>query len=222
MPVFLAPLFALFTGSLFAWVGRDGAARDRARERRAILVAGGYSLLIFVPALSWFLAFYGDWSYLYLVPAERIPSAVDAMLVGAAALLVPGVTLALVGRRAGTQDLVPRVVVASGTLFLLAFGLAWRRVAVHATYAQFHGDFGRTRIAGTPLGATFVLAVLVLAAGLMHGTRILRPEVDRLLAGLFRRDRRSPPAPTEAPAPSVRSASAGEPHSEALRPRARK
>lgn len=233
MPVFLAPLFALFTGALFAWVGRDGTTRDRARERRAILVAGGYSLLVFVPALSWFLAFYGDWSYLYLVSADRVPGAVDAMLVGAAALLIPGVTFALVGRRASAHDLVPRVVVASGTLFLLAFGLAWRRVAIHATYTQFHGDFGRTRIAGTPLGATFVLAVLILAAGLMHGTRILRPEVDRLLVGLFRRER--PPRPvttTEASAPigstslraapSTRSTPPDGPSSEAVRPRARK
>jgi|GEM_PF-305393 len=211
MPVFLAPLFAVFAGSLFAWVGRDASAQDRARERRAVLAAGGYSFLLLVPILSWFLGFYGDWSYLYAVAADRVPSAVDAVLVGASALLLPGATFALVRRRPRAQDLVPRVVVASGTLFLLAFGLAWRRMAIHATYTQYHGDFGRTRIAGTPLGATFVLAILILAGGLVHGTRVLRPEVDRLLGGLFRRERRrpapaTPPPPATEAAPSSRSA----------------
>src|SRR5689334_7506191 len=93
MPLTLAPLFALLLGVAFGLVGRDEVRRTTASPTatRGFLVLGLVSLLLLAPALAYFVAFYPDWAWSYLVPGARIPSAVDLIVVlGVASLGLAG------------------------------------------------------------------------------------------------------------------------------------
>jgi hypothetical protein len=155
VPIVLAPFFGLSLGAALAWV----AAPELARAEGPILVSRTFAVvvafagLVWAPVLGYFVAFHGDWSYLYLVPWHRIPSAVDLALVFAASVAVLcGFLVAVNPVRKRRFVPLLAVIVIPAFILLGALPLIARRLAVSATYAQFHGDFGTEPIGATSLG----------------------------------------------------------------------
>src|SRR5262245_13626208 len=72
MPVVAAPLFGFALGIAFAWAGTEELARlDGSPASRSLVIAGLFGVLVYAPACGYFTAFFPDWSYAYLVDAER-------------------------------------------------------------------------------------------------------------------------------------------------------
>jgi hypothetical protein len=146
------------------------AARELARPIRpiaghAVLIAGVLGVLAYGPAVALILTTEPDWAYAYLIAAQRLPGWLTPCLVLLSASAVPlgfGTALrASRGRPAFVQS-----------WFWIPFGLALtplliaaRRLAVVATFEQFHGDYGVRSLLGGPLGYLLgYLFVLLLAA----------------------------------------------------------
>jgi hypothetical protein len=168
MPLPFAPLIGLALGAVFAWVAAQELSRTEGPiiASRSFAIVAAFALLVWVPVLGYFVAFHGDWSYLYLVSWRRVPSAIDLGLVLAAALaVVAGFAVSVEPIRKRRFAPVVGVIVAPGTLVIAGLTLAARRLAVSGTYAQFHGDFGTEPIGSSPLGkgVLFMGAVLVAA-----------------------------------------------------------
>jgi hypothetical protein len=168
VPIPFAPLFGLALGAALAWVAAPALARDEGPlvASRAFAVVVALTGFVWVPIVGYFVAFHGDWSYLYMVPWRRVPSAVDLGLVLLAGAAVVGSFWLGAGpvrkRRFGP---VVAMVVGPGTLGVAGLTVAAHRLAVSGTFAQFHGDFGTEPIGASPLGKGVLLmgVVLVLA-----------------------------------------------------------
>ena len=166
MPLPFAPLVGLALGAVFAWVSAQELSRSEGPlvALRAFVIVAAFTALVWVPVVTYFVAFHGDWSYLYLVPWRRVPSAVDLGLVLlAGAAVVGGFALSVEPIRKRRFGPVVGAIVAPGALAVAGLTLAARRLAVSGTYAQFQGDFGTAPIGSSPLGkgVLFMGAVLV-------------------------------------------------------------
>jgi len=155
VPIVFAPLVGVVFGVTLAWFARTPLARDEGPlvASRAFVLVCALAGLVYTPIVGYFVAFHGDWSYLYLVPWMRIPSALDLALV-----LVAGSSVvfgfAVAAKPARAQRL--------GTLTALAgvpavvtcvLCIVWqRRLSISATYGQFHGDFGTEPLTASSLG----------------------------------------------------------------------
>jgi hypothetical protein len=177
MPAPTAPLIGFVLGIAFAWAAADelGRAAGAGTTSRSLVVVTLFSLLVFAPVSAYFLAFSPDWSYAYFVDSERLPSAVDLGLVLLDAASVPA-GFAIAARRASSRRL--GTLVQIGALPALAAGvfllIASPRLAVSASYAQFHGDFGTRSLAGSPLGYAVLWMGLVLLGSVAWTSRSLR------------------------------------------------
>jgi hypothetical protein len=183
VPIPFALPLGFLLGVVFAWVSRDELARDRNVARpgpgtlvvsRPILVVSAFASLVYAPIVGYFVWFHGDWSYLYVYPHARIPSAVDVALVLVAGMAVPlGTGVATPASRAKKLGVVVRMGAAPAVL--CAMGLAWgaRRLSVSATYAQFHGSFGTTPIGASTLGRGVLFMTIVGALGVAWSVRLL-------------------------------------------------
>ncbi|HEX7662960.1 MAG TPA: hypothetical protein VF407_00540 [Polyangiaceae bacterium] len=155
MPLPFAPLAGVALGALFAWLARAELARDDGPlvAARAFLVTIAFAGFVFAPMVGYFVAFHGDWAYLYFVPWRAIPSAVDLAFVLLAACTVP-LGFAVTARPARSQKFatvatiggIPVGVAVVATLVLQ------RRLATSATYAEFHGGFGTDSVVASALG----------------------------------------------------------------------
>jgi len=183
MPIPFAPFVGLALGAALAWVAGPELASGEgpiiASRPFAIVVA--FAALVWLPVVAYFVAFHGDWSYLYVVAWRRVPSAVDLGLVLLAAVAVVGGfwgAVRFVGKRRFGPVAV--LVVAPGALAIAGLSIAARRLAVSGTYAQFHGDFGTEPIGASPLGKGVLLMGVVLTLGVAWTARSLvtlgRPE----------------------------------------------
>jgi hypothetical protein len=176
VPIPFAPLIGLALGSALAWVASPEVGRDDGpiALSRPFAVVGAFAALLWLPVVGYFVAFHGDWSYLYLVPWRRVPSAIDLglVLLSAAAVLA-GFWLAV--RSVRKRRLAPLVVmvVAPAALAVLGFTLAVHRLGVSGTYAQFHGEFGTEPIGASTLGKGVLLMGAVLTLGLAWTVRSL-------------------------------------------------
>ena len=168
MPIAFAPLIGLALGVAFAWIAAPELSRDEgpivASRPFAIVVA--FAALVWLPIVGYFVAFHGDWAYLYVVAWRRVPSAIDlglVLLAGAAVVL--GFWLVVRPVRKRRFGPVVGMLVAPATLAVAGLTIAAPRLAVSGTYAQFHGDFGTQPIGSSPLGQGVLVmgAVLVLA-----------------------------------------------------------
>lgn len=168
MPIVFAPVVGVLLGAALAWAAwADLAASDRpVALSRSFAVVVAFAAFVWLPVIGYFAAFHGDWSYLYLIASRRVPSAVDLVLAFAAGGAVPaGFWVAahlLKRRRSGLLYILiaaPAVVLAAG------LSLSVRRLAVSATFAQFHGDFGTEPIGASILGRGVLLMGFMLALG---------------------------------------------------------
>ena len=170
MPLPFAPLIGLALGGAFAWVAAQELSRTEGPivASRSFAIVAAFAGLVWVPVLGYFVAFHGDWSYLYLVSWRRVPSAIDLGLVlGAAFAVLAGFAISVEPIRKRRFARVVGVIVAPATLVIAGLILAARRLAVSGTYAQFHGDFGTEPIGTSPLGKGVLYMGAVLAAAVV-------------------------------------------------------
>jgi hypothetical protein len=130
--------------------------------------------------VGYFVAFHADWSYLYLVARAQVPSAIDLALVLLSGTSVP--LGAMVAAPVARQKRFGAVVWLASVPAVLASGIfAWgaRRLAVSASYAQFHGDFGTMPMARSALGRGVLFMAVVVALGVVWSVRSLEAKPRR-------------------------------------------
>jgi hypothetical protein len=176
VPVPFAPFFGLAIGAALAWIAGPelGSSDAPIVASRPFAIVCAFAVFVWVPVVGYFVAFHGDWSYLYLVAWRRVPSAVDLGLVLFAGAAVVGGFGAAVGpvRRRHFTPVVLLTAVPSGVA-IAGVLVAARRLAVSGTYAQFHGDFGTEPIGASLLGRGVLLMGAVLAIGIAWAVRAL-------------------------------------------------
>jgi hypothetical protein len=176
VPIAFAPLFGLALGAALAWIASGELARidGPVVASRPFAVVAAFAGFVWVPVVGYFVAFHGDWSYLYVVPWQRVPSAIDLGLVLlAGASIAGGFWLAVpAARRSRSGPLVAMVVVPS-TIAVGGLLAAASRLAVSGTYAQFHGDFGTEPIGASALGKGVLLMGVVVALAIAWTARAL-------------------------------------------------
>lgn len=166
MPAPTAPLLGFVLGVLFAWLARERLGRGDDHGRNAFIVVSLFGLLVFAPIAGYFLAFAPDWSYAYFVDSQRLPGVVDSAWVLVDAASVP-LGFAALARHAPGRRMGPlmRLVVVPSAVAVGFVLLSLPRLGVDASYAQYHGDFGRRPVSGSPLGFALLWMTLVLVSG---------------------------------------------------------
>jgi hypothetical protein len=174
VPILLAVLGGFLLGVAFAWLARAelGRVDGPVVATRPFNVVAGFAGLVYGPLVGYFVAFHGDWTYGYLVPWHRVPSAVDLALVilaGSSVLfgMVASAHAARARRLQGVGWLGAIPTLASLAIFAWGGG----RMAVSATYAQFHGGFGVVPVGSSTLGRGVLAMALVLTAGVAWTVR---------------------------------------------------
>ncbi|MGD0675739.1 MAG: hypothetical protein ABSC94_10000 [Polyangiaceae bacterium] len=176
MPVPFAHLGGFALGAALAWVAAPELASSESPvvASRSFAIVLTFALAIWVPIVGYFVAFHGDWSYLYLVPWRRVPSAVDlglVLLAGAAVL--GGFVCAVPAVRKRRFAPVVGLVAIPGGLAVGGLSVVARRLALSGTYSQFHGDFGTVPIAASLLGRGVLFMGVVLVLGITWTVRML-------------------------------------------------
>jgi len=135
---------------------------------RGFAVVSLFALLVYAPIAGYFVAFHGDWAYLYWLSVRSLASAVDLALVLVAAASVPLGFLAA-ARWARIERLGPIAVIGAIPLALaLSLAMVWqKRLSTSATFAHFHGDFGTEPITSSVLGRGVLIMDLLGLAGIV-------------------------------------------------------
>jgi hypothetical protein len=212
VPLPFAPFVGFLVGLGLAWAARAEIGNDDGPlfASRPFAVAGGFAWLVYAPIVGYFVAFHGDWAYLYLVDWAHVPSAVDLALVLLAGASVPlGTIVALPAARARRLGTVVRIGAAPAVVVCGLLAWSARRLVVSATYTQFHGDFGTESIASSALGRGILWMGIVGVLGIAWSVRLVgRSEDDATAPASLRRgqhlDASSAAGVTGTSAPSTR------------------
>lgn len=177
VPAFLGPLVGLPVGALLAWLVASDPQRDeRHVAARARVVVAAFGALVYAPICAYFLLFAGDWSYAYLVPSARVPSAVELLLVVVdAGSVVAGFSI---GRRVLRRHAVRPLlflVLFPAAMAMITVVVLFRRLRVDATYRQYHAVFGLEPIAGGAIGYGILWMLAMLFVGLAVTAREIAP-----------------------------------------------
>jgi hypothetical protein len=181
MPLPLAFPVGLLVGMSLAWIARTELARSEVPLvlARPFLVSVALAALVFAPIVGYFVALHGDWSYLYLVRWNRVPSALDLVLVIACAVQVPlGFAVATplsIAKRGAT---LLKIGAAIALVIVIAGIVGSRRLGVSASYAQYHGGFGAVAIGKSPLGRGVLLSWIALLGAYAWSFLLLRDPRD--------------------------------------------
>lgn len=182
MPLPLAPLVGFALGVVFAWLARAELARadTPAYESRPLRIVLGFAAMVFAPVVGYFAAFYGDWSYLYVVAWRRVPSALDlALVLGAGASVLGGFVAASPLARARKVGALGALFAVPAVVLVLAVLALQRRLGTSGTFAQVHGGFGTEPVTHTDLGRALLVMLTVLALGVSWCVRLLRRRAGR-------------------------------------------
>jgi hypothetical protein len=166
----------LALGAALAWVAGPELARDEGPvvASRSFAIVAAFAGFVWLPVVGYFVAFHGDWSYLYVIPWRRVPSAIDLGLVLlAGAAVVGSFWLAATAVRRRRVAPVVAMIVAPASIAVAGLSIAARRLAVSGTYAQFHGDFGTQAISASPLGKGVLWMGVIVALGVAWTVRWL-------------------------------------------------
>ncbi len=176
MPIVLLVLFGFLLGVTFAWMARAELGRVDAPivATRPFNVVLGFAALVYGPVAGYFVAFHGDWSYGYVLAWRRVPSAVDlALVLAAGCSVIIGLAAAAHAARARRLSVVGWLVLLPTAASVFAIAAAAPRLAVSATYAQYHGGFGVVPIGSSALGRGVLLMGLVVLSGVAWTARAL-------------------------------------------------
>ncbi len=177
MPLPFAMPIGLILGVSLAWLARVELARSEVPLvlARPFLVAVGFGGIVYAPVVAYFLVRYGDWAYLFLLRQAEIPSAVDLALLLVAALQLPlGFAIAAPWAIAKRGPALLKMGAAAGAVVLVLCVVGARRLAVSASYAQYHAGFGVVPLGKSPLGRAVLLSWVVLLASYAWSARVLR------------------------------------------------
>jgi hypothetical protein len=177
MPLPLAALVALSLGALFAYVARVALSQSDGPfwSSRPTLVVVAFAAFVYLPAVAYFTAFHGDWSYMYFVPWRHVPSAIDLAVVVACAALVPGAFVAAAPfSRAQRGNVVLAMMAAPAVCAAVLAGLFEARLTTNATFVQFTYGVGTHPAAASALGRAILVAIVVGTAGALWCVRLLR------------------------------------------------
>jgi hypothetical protein len=165
MPAPVGPLIGIALGAIFAWVVSESVNRKGAPLALAPLaLVSLFGLLVFAPIAGYFIAFEPDWAYAYLLDSSRRLGALHTLLLLADVASVPlGFVLVSQSRPGPRGSTLLRLLGGPLLAISLFVVILFPRLAVQATYAQFHGGFGTHPVAGGPLGYAVIWSVLVLA-----------------------------------------------------------
>ncbi len=163
MPAPIAPLVGFALGVAFAWAARSDLAGAGARIiAPSLAIVMLFALLVFLPACGYFLVFEPAWAYFYTVEGARRFSALNVLTLSAALLSLPAGFLSAAARARAQRPLdLAKLALVPGVLALVLVLGGLPRLAVRATYTQFHGDFGTEPLAGSSLGWAVLWASLV-------------------------------------------------------------
>jgi hypothetical protein len=173
-----APFAGFALGTLFAWLSREDLVRGAPAMLtvRSLAIVTLYALLVFGPAAAYFLVFEPAWASAYLFDAGSRARAFDVMLaVLAPASIVGGFLVTGHAIRRHRPAAALRIGAPVALVALALTLLLFPRLSVHATYAQYHGDFGTRPVAGTSLGwalvwfGTIVLVATLYVANSLRG-----------------------------------------------------
>jgi hypothetical protein len=181
MPLPLAFPLGLLLGMSLAWLARGELTRSEVPLvlARPFLVAVGLGFVVYVPVIAYFVALHGDWAYLYLVRWSRVPSAVDLLLVLLSGAQIPlGFALATPWAMAKRGPALLKVFAAFGVVLVVLCAVFAKRLAVSATYAQYHAGFGAIPLGKTPLGRGVLLSWVALLAAYGWSAHALRSEAS--------------------------------------------
>lgn len=175
MPAFIAPLVGFLIGTGFAWASADELGKAGTFAPRPLAIVALFAFLVFAPACAYFLAFEGDWAFAYFIDSRNVPSAVDLGLV-----LLDGFSVLfgfLVSAPKAKAKKFSSILSIAGGPFALGLATALvlgSRFGIHATYAQFHGDFGTRAVSGSALGYALLWMNGVVAVAVAWNARALR------------------------------------------------
>jgi hypothetical protein len=176
MPAPVTPLIGFVLGAALSWAAAEELARaPSSTTSRSFLIVALFGIAVFAPAAAFFLAFAPDWSYAYLIDSQRLPGAIGLALVLVDAASVPaGFLAAARWARARRLSVVLRLVLGPVVVAGLLLLSVLPRLGVHATYAQYHGDFGIRPLSGSPLGHALLWMLIVLGAAALWTARSVR------------------------------------------------
>lgn len=145
-----------------AWVARAEirlASRSSvASAAFGVLLVG--QLLLMIPVGLYLYIFYPDWSWLYLVRATAVPSAVVVFVIAGYPLAAVGGYFGAVALcRASRETFVLGLMGGLGLVILVTLAVAWRRVGHVGTFDQYHRLFGLSTLHGSGLGLFLLLAL---------------------------------------------------------------
>ncbi len=164
--------FALGAG-LYWSVSRELGRPIRPVAGASLLVAAILGLFAYAPATALLLEAEPDWGYAYLIPTDQLPRWLGPLLVLLAAASVPlGFGAALRACR-GRPTFVKAWFWVPCLLGLAPLLVAAPRLALLATYEQFHGDFGVRHVVGGPLGYLLLWSFLGLGGATWLARRCL-------------------------------------------------
>jgi hypothetical protein len=175
-PVVSAPLIGFTLGVLFAWLARDDIARGSpgSLSSRSLSVVALYTFLVFAPACACFVVLEPDWAGAYLFEGGRARLfSVLGTLLSLSSVPLGFVAAARATRARRLADVV-RLGGASGLAFVALTLALFPRLAVRASYAQYHGDFGTEPVAGSSLGVSLFWVLAVVAVASAYTGRVLR------------------------------------------------
>ena len=176
MPIPFASFVGFALGAALAWTAAADLSRDDGpiALSRPFVVVSFFAGALWLPIVGYFVVFHGDWSYLYLVPWQHVPSAIDLGLVLLSAAAVPG-GFWLAVRPVRKRRLAPVALMVAVPASIAGAGLtlAAHRLGVSGTYAQFHGDFGTEPLVASTLGKGVLLMGTALTLGLAWTARSL-------------------------------------------------
>jgi hypothetical protein len=177
MPAWLGPCVGFVLGAAFAYLASETLAKGVGSgvSSRALILVSVFSVLVYAPVCAYFLAFSPDWAYAYLIDSKQVPRILGlGLILGDCASVPLGFAVSM--RRARTRQIawVARLALI-GVVVSLASVLPFiSRLAVQATFAQFHGDFGVRRTAGSELGFALLWMLSILVASVAWTVRALR------------------------------------------------
>lgn len=153
VPALSAPLLGFALGAGLYWsVARQLARPIRPLAGQAVLIATLLGLVAYAPGVALLTSAEPDWTYAYLVPASRLPRWVLPALVLSSGVSVPlGFAMGLRAWR-GRPERALRWFWVPLVLASLPLLVAAPRLALQASFAQYHGDFGVQPLVGGPLG----------------------------------------------------------------------
>ena len=129
-------------------------------------IVTAFALLVYAPLAGIALALAPDWACAYFIDSQHIPAGFETFSVLFAALsVVLGYHWGAAPSARGRWNIVGRRLILVGLAFAVTLAAIFSRLKVHATYAQYHGDFGIRPLSGSELGYALIWLLIVFGLG---------------------------------------------------------